>query len=260
MARRPGLSARLKLTLSYAGFILLTGALLLAVVWVFLLRYVPEPPGRSRPRRARVPAHRPEPLRPAGRLRPPRRHRPGLPARVRPAGRMDPRRPDARATDRIADAARMAADGSLSHRIRMEGPKDEFRELADVFDTMLEELEPTSPSSSGSPRTPPTNCAPRWRSRRPSSTSPATTRHGTRASSSNASTPSMRGRSTSPRPSCCSAEATAGTSPASPSTSPSSPKRPPRRCFPSPSSAGSRSRSPARRLRPSAPRCSWCGW
>jgi two-component system sensor histidine kinase VanS len=42
---------------------------------------------------------------------------------------------------RITDAARMAADGSLSHRIRMEGAEDEFRELADVFDTMLEELE-----------------------------------------------------------------------------------------------------------------------
>ena len=37
----PGLSVRLKLTLSYAGFLMLAGALLLAVVWVFLLRYVP---------------------------------------------------------------------------------------------------------------------------------------------------------------------------------------------------------------------------
>src|SRR5918995_1412285 len=40
--RAPGLSVRLKLTLSYAGVILLVGALLLAVVWVFLLRYVPD--------------------------------------------------------------------------------------------------------------------------------------------------------------------------------------------------------------------------
>ena len=31
----------LKLTLSYAGFVILAGALLLGVVWVFLLRYVP---------------------------------------------------------------------------------------------------------------------------------------------------------------------------------------------------------------------------
>ena len=42
MDRAPGLSVRLKLTLSYAGFLMLAGALLLAVVWVFLLRYVPD--------------------------------------------------------------------------------------------------------------------------------------------------------------------------------------------------------------------------
>jgi len=40
-------SVRLKLTLSYAGFLMLAGALLLAAVWVFLLRYVP-PSGRTR--------------------------------------------------------------------------------------------------------------------------------------------------------------------------------------------------------------------
>ena len=43
--RAPGLSVRVKLALSYAGCIMLAGALLLAVVWVFLLRYVPD--GRS---------------------------------------------------------------------------------------------------------------------------------------------------------------------------------------------------------------------
>ena len=42
MDRASGLSVRLKLTLSYAGFLMLAGALLLAVVWVFLLRYVPD--------------------------------------------------------------------------------------------------------------------------------------------------------------------------------------------------------------------------
>src|SRR5690242_7715476 len=42
MARPPGASARLKLTLSYAGFLMIAGGLLLAVVWVFLLRYVPD--------------------------------------------------------------------------------------------------------------------------------------------------------------------------------------------------------------------------
>src|SRR2546421_12910599 len=48
--RAPGLSVRLKLTLSYAGFLMLAGALMLAAAWLagqdrqsfeFLLRYVP---------------------------------------------------------------------------------------------------------------------------------------------------------------------------------------------------------------------------
>ncbi|WP_281353288.1 sensor histidine kinase [Acrocarpospora corrugata] len=42
---------------------------------------------------------------------------------------------------RIADATRLATTGSLSHRIRLPGRRDEFRELADVFDGMLERLE-----------------------------------------------------------------------------------------------------------------------
>jgi two-component system sensor histidine kinase VanS len=42
---------------------------------------------------------------------------------------------------RITDATRMAANGSLSHRIRLPGRRDEFRELADAFDTMLVRLE-----------------------------------------------------------------------------------------------------------------------
>jgi two-component system sensor histidine kinase VanS len=42
---------------------------------------------------------------------------------------------------RITDATRVAATGSLSHRVQLEGRKDEFRELADAFDTMLARLE-----------------------------------------------------------------------------------------------------------------------
>jgi two-component system sensor histidine kinase VanS len=42
---------------------------------------------------------------------------------------------------RITDATRMAANGSLSHRIELEGRRDEFRELADSFDAMLARLE-----------------------------------------------------------------------------------------------------------------------
>src|ERR687883_1725739 len=37
--RAPGFSVRLKLTLSYAGLLMLAGALPLAAAWVFLLRY-----------------------------------------------------------------------------------------------------------------------------------------------------------------------------------------------------------------------------
>jgi two-component system sensor histidine kinase VanS len=42
---------------------------------------------------------------------------------------------------RITDATRLAATGSLSHRIWLPGRSDEFRELADAFDTMLARLE-----------------------------------------------------------------------------------------------------------------------
>src|SRR5438093_4957921 len=42
---------------------------------------------------------------------------------------------------RITDATRVAATGSLSHRIQLPGRNDEFRELADALDTMLARLE-----------------------------------------------------------------------------------------------------------------------
>ena len=42
---------------------------------------------------------------------------------------------------RIAHATRMATSGSLSHRIRLPGRTDEFRELTDAFDAMLARLE-----------------------------------------------------------------------------------------------------------------------
>ncbi|MGY0500104.1 sensor histidine kinase [Nocardia sp. FBN12] len=42
---------------------------------------------------------------------------------------------------RITAATRTAANGSLAHRIRLPGHRDEFRELADAFDIMLARLE-----------------------------------------------------------------------------------------------------------------------
>jgi two-component system, OmpR family, sensor histidine kinase VanS len=132
--RAPGLSVRLKLTLSYAGFLMLAGALLLAVVWVFLLRYVPDGviiargfvPNRSDLLRAFVPKA-------AAVLAFLLVF--GLVGGWLLAGRM------LTPLTRITDATRMAANGSLSHRIRLEGRRDEFRELADAFDTMLARLE-----------------------------------------------------------------------------------------------------------------------
>jgi two-component system, OmpR family, sensor histidine kinase VanS len=138
--RAPGLSVRLKLTLSYAGFLMLAGALLLAVVWVFLLRYVPDRVVLGGP--GRVPG-------------------PFIPDR---SDLLDAFAPKAAIMlafllvfslvggwllagqmlaplTRITDATRVAATGSLSHRIRLEGRRDEFRELADAFDAMLARLE-----------------------------------------------------------------------------------------------------------------------
>ncbi|MFD8480475.1 sensor histidine kinase [Kitasatospora sp. NPDC059673] len=134
MNRRPGLSARLKLAISYAGFLLLAGVLLLAVVWVFLLRYVPDSPqgllGVAPNRYLLV-----RMFAPAAAMALVFLLAFGLLGGWMLAGRM------LAPLTRIADAARMAASGSLSHRVRVQGPRDEFRELADVFDLMLEQLE-----------------------------------------------------------------------------------------------------------------------
>ncbi|MPY59888.1 sensor histidine kinase [Streptomyces spongiae] len=141
MDREPGLSVRLKLTLSYAGFLMTAGALLLAAVWVFLLRYVPE--------RATLINHDDDSTNGV------------FPVR---SGLLDVFAPRAVAVlafllvfglvggwilagrmlaplTRITDATRLASTGSLSHRIRLPGRKDEFRELADAFDKMLSGLE-----------------------------------------------------------------------------------------------------------------------
>ncbi|MCL8016182.1 HAMP domain-containing sensor histidine kinase [Streptomyces sp. AS02] len=134
MDRAPGLSVRLKLTLSYAGFLMIAGVLLLATVWVFLLRdfsVVSSRPGEFVPIRTVIL----------------RAYAPatavvltfllvfGLLGGWILAGRM------LAPLTRITNATRVATNGSLSHRIRLRGRKDEFRELADAFDTMLTQLE-----------------------------------------------------------------------------------------------------------------------
>ncbi|MEU0399710.1 HAMP domain-containing sensor histidine kinase [Streptomyces sp. NPDC006197] len=132
--RRPGLSVRLRLTLSYAGFLAVAGALLLAVVWGFLLRYVPDNSqgllGISPNRYLLV-----HTFAPAAAVAMAFLLVFGLVGGWILAGRM------LAPLTRITAAARTAGSGSLSHRIRLEGRRDEFRELADTFDAMLEQLE-----------------------------------------------------------------------------------------------------------------------
>jgi len=128
---------------------MVAGCGLVAVVWVFLLRYVPD-------RAISIPAER---IRDDG-------NRPGGPGLFIPgrsdlwdafapkaaimlalllvvglaggwllAGRM------LAPLNRITDATRRVGSGSLSHRIHLPGRRDEFRELADAFDSMVARLE-----------------------------------------------------------------------------------------------------------------------
>ena len=140
MDREPGTSVRLKLTLSYAGFLVLAGALLLAL-WVVVLRLFPHAPIIMATRSGIGGAFEP------GRSDAQRAFGQAAAAVLAfllvfgllggwiLAGRM------LAPLTRITDATRMAATGSLSHRIRLAGRSDEFRELADAFDAMLAQLE-----------------------------------------------------------------------------------------------------------------------
>jgi two-component system sensor histidine kinase VanS len=138
--RAPGLSVRLKLTLSYAGFLVLAGALLLAL-WVVLMRHFPQAPiiraTRSGIGGAFLPGRSPtqQAFGQAGVAVLAFLLVFGLVGGWILAGRM------LAPLTRITDATRTAANGSLSHRIRLPGRSDEFRELADAFDAMLAQLE-----------------------------------------------------------------------------------------------------------------------
>src|SRR4051812_43028686 len=119
---------------------MVAGALLLAAVWVFLLRYVPDrallvnpdstTPGVFPVRSNLLHVFAP---RAAGVLAFLLVF--GLVGGWVLAGRM------LAPLGRITDATRVAATGSLAHRIELPGPNDEFRELADAFDGMLARLE-----------------------------------------------------------------------------------------------------------------------
>jgi two-component system sensor histidine kinase VanS len=132
------LSVRLKLALSYAGFLMLAGVLMLAAVWVVILRYIPDGAIAHLHPSWQFLANRSDPLNGFA----------SVAAIVLAfllvfgllggwilAGRM------LAPLSRITDATRTATTRSLSHRIRLEGRNDEFRALADAFDTMLAQLE-----------------------------------------------------------------------------------------------------------------------
>jgi two-component system sensor histidine kinase VanS len=138
------LSVRLKLTLSYAGFLMVAGVFMLAAAWLVgqpgpfdsLVRYIPS--GVISTLGGLVPGNDSFLLRafaPAAAIVLAFLLVFGLVGGWLLAGRMlAPLR-------RITDATRVAANGSLSHRIELPGRSDEFRELADAFDTMLARLE-----------------------------------------------------------------------------------------------------------------------
>src|SRR3954467_12537431 len=120
--RPPGLSVRLKLTLSYAGFLMLAGALMLAAAWIagrpgqssdVFLRYVPD--GLISAIGGLVPGNNSFLLRafaPAAGVVLAFLLVFGLLGGWLLSGRM------LAPLTRITDATRVAADGSLSHRIR----------------------------------------------------------------------------------------------------------------------------------------------
>src|SRR2546429_970722 len=131
VGRAPGLSVRLKLALSYGGFLMLAGAVLLAAGYfslsrgvhpgvIFLVRSHADLLRNFAPIAALVMAF----LLVFGLL-----------GGWFLAGRM------LAPLTLITDATRIAATGSLAHRIRLPGRRDEFRELADAFDAMLARLE-----------------------------------------------------------------------------------------------------------------------
>jgi two-component system sensor histidine kinase VanS len=128
------LSVRLKLTLSYAGFLMLAGSLPLAAIWLLLLRDLPDkaisPRGLMPIRSLVLHDYAPSAAGVVAFLL-----LLGLSGGWILAGRM------LAPLTYITDATRRAANGSLSHRIRLPGRRDEFRELADAFNTMLARLE-----------------------------------------------------------------------------------------------------------------------
>jgi two-component system sensor histidine kinase VanS len=138
MTWRPRLTVRLRLTLSYAGLLVVAGAVVACIIWL-VFRIVPNYP---------LTAANPHDQQPA-----PTRGEIlhlvvtlsgwalgflaiiGLVGGWFLAGRM------LKPLQEITAAARKAASGSLDHRIGLTGIRDEFTDLSDTFDEMLERLQ-----------------------------------------------------------------------------------------------------------------------
>jgi two-component system sensor histidine kinase VanS len=134
---RRGASARLRLALSYGAFLTVAGGIALLGVYV-VLRYVPEYPLAVPGQLGTSVATRSEILEAVV----------GVSGSVLAAlavigvsGGWVLAGWILRPLQRISDAAKAAAAGDLGHRIHLTGRSDEFRQLADTFDHMLDRLD-----------------------------------------------------------------------------------------------------------------------
>lgn len=131
MPRHLGMSVRLKLALSYAGITAVSGVLLLAAVGLFLFWYAPDALSDQVPNRSDL-LFAFAPIATAALI---------LLSMLGFCAGWILTGPTLAPLIPIGHAAQLAAQGSLSHRIALSGPVDEFREIADAFDSMLEHLE-----------------------------------------------------------------------------------------------------------------------
>ncbi len=241
--RAPGLSVRVKLTLSYVCFLMVAGVLMLAAVWVVLLRYVPDGVIAHLHPSWWIFTDRSDPLNGFG----------ATAAFVLAlllvfglvggwllAGRM------LAPLTRITEATRVVATGALSHRIRLPGHNDELRELADSFDAMLVRLEAQVAEQQRFAA----NASHELRTPLATTQTLLEVAHNDPECDTSELVDRLRvvntARSSSPKRCSCSAAPTSGRSLETTSTCRSSRRKPRRRCSPSRNDAASSSRPPAR--------------
>ncbi|WP_433010209.1 sensor histidine kinase [Kribbella sp. CA-294648] len=135
---RPRLTVRLRLTLSYALLLVVAGGVVAVIIYA-VMRFVPNYPlTAANPRDVGPVATRGEILDLVVKLS---AYAMALLAVIGMAGGWIIAGRMLRPLQEITAAARLAASGSLDHRIGLGGRPDEFTELSDTFDEMLERLE-----------------------------------------------------------------------------------------------------------------------